>query len=74
MNQTEQHLCVGYNKAKGLIGLLHKAHNREHYKCQNKGSIFENEKWYCKRHAPSKIKEREAKSELTYLTKIRMNL
>jgi hypothetical protein len=35
---------------------------------------FENDKWWCKKHAPSKIKEREGKSWENYISKIRKNV
>lgn len=67
-------ICSGYNKPKGLTGKLHSASYREHYKCTCKASIFENNKWWCKNHAPSKIKEREEKKWETYISKIRKNV
>jgi len=66
-------VCVGYNKPKGMTGVLHSAHYRDYYKCKCKGTIFENNKWYCKRHAPSKIKEREEKSWDNYVARLFKN-
>ena len=62
--------CCGYNKPKGLTGVLFKAHHKEHFKCHAKASVVENEKHYCKRHAPSEIKKREEKSWNNYISKI----
>lgn len=72
--EKEINICSGYNKPKGLTGKLHSAHYREYYKCNCKASIFENDKWWCKKHAPSKIKEREDKKWETYISKIRKNV
>lgn len=55
--KKEKHICEGYNKS-----------NR---KCECKASIFENDKWYCKKHSPTKIKEREEKSWNNYIKKLR---
>ena len=59
----EKHICEGHNKPVGMVGLLHYAHYRSYYKCDKIASMFEKNKWWCKRHAPSKIKEREEKAE-----------
>lgn len=57
VNETkEPHICQG--------------HKKDTFKCTSKASIFENNKWFCKRHAPSKIKEREEKSWDNYIKKI----
>ena len=63
MNKKEKEICCGRNKPSGMVGILHAYSYPDYYKCQSKASMFENGRWYCKRHAPSKIKEREAKSE-----------
>lgn len=70
----EVNLCSGYNKPKGLTGVLHRAFYKSDYKCTCKAALFENGKWYCKRHAPSKIAEREAKSWQRYTERIRKNV
>lgn len=68
----EKHICVGYNKpsATGFSGAVAFHVLREILKCKSKASLFENGKWYCKRHAPSKIEEREEKSWATYCKKL----
>lgn len=69
----EKHICVGYNKpsATGASGAVMFYVMKDRLKCTNIASLFENDKWYCKRHAPSKIAEREAKSWETYVSKLR---
>lgn len=66
--------CRGYKKSIGTAGFFHKATNKEHYKCQAKGVLFEDGKWWCKRHAPSEKLKREEKSEAIYMARIRKNL
>ncbi len=70
----EKHICSGFKKSKGLVGKIHSAMHRDYYKCNCNAVVFENEKWWCKKHAPSKIKEREEKSWQTYLARIRRNI
>lgn len=67
---SDKQICCGLNKAVGIVGVLHKSMYSSSYKCTSKGSIFEDDKWWCKRHAPSKIKEREEKSWDKYVSKI----
>jgi hypothetical protein len=69
----EKHICCGYNKAHGMRGVLHKAMYREWYKCDKVAKHFEDNKWYCGNHAPSKIKEREDKAWNRYIDKINRN-
>ena len=66
----DKHKCSGYKLPKGMVGMLHKAQFKEHYKCTNIATINENGQWYCKLHAPSKIKEREDKKWNTYVNRI----
>lgn len=53
----EKHQCSGRNKDKSMgFSFCFPEHNR----CTSNGSLFENDKWWCKRHAPS-IKEKKRK-------------
>jgi len=73
VNETkEPHICQGHKKpsAKGASGAVMFYVLKDTFKCTSKASIFENNKWFCKRHAPSKIKEREEKSWDNYIKKI----
>lgn len=67
-----KNICCGYNKpsAKGYSGAVASFMLKNTLKCTNKASLFENNKWYCKRHAPSMVEEREKKSWNTYVNKI----
>lgn len=70
--KKEKHICEGYNKSKGYVGMfIDFTHGKSRRKCECKASIFENEKWYCKKHSPTKIKEREEKSWNNYIKKLR---
>lgn len=68
----EVHNCCGRNKAIGMVGVLHIWSYPDYYKCQSKASLFENGKWFCKRHAPSKVKERKDKAEERMWEKYRL--
>ena len=72
----EIHICSGYNKpsSTGFSGYIASAILRDKLKCTCKATLFENDKWYCKRHAPSKILEREEKSWATYKNKLFKNM
>jgi hypothetical protein len=60
----EIHICQGRKKIQGFVGMfIDYTHGKSRRNCQAKASIFEDGKWYCKRHAPSKIAEREKKAE-----------
>ena len=71
----EKNICVSYSKptATGFSGAVAFAVLRENFKCTSKASLFEDGKWFCKRHAPSKIKEREEKSWVTYCNKLNLS-
>lgn len=71
--KTEKHICVAYKKVRTMREKLHAYHHPEHYKCGVKATIFENEKWYCKKHAPSNVKLIEDKKWQTYVSKIQRN-
>ena len=58
----DKHECAGYKKPKSMVGVLHSAHFKYHYKCHSNGTISENGKWWCKHHAPSFKKAREEKN------------
>jgi hypothetical protein len=73
--KKETHICQGRNKRQGYVGLfLDVTYGTDRRKCNSKGVIFENDKWYCKRHAPSVIKLRKEKSEETDRLRIQRNL
>lgn len=74
MSSEEKYICSGYNKSRGMTGMLHFYSYKKYYKCSSKGVIFEEDKWWCKRHAPSKIEEREAKVWNRYIDKINKNV
>ncbi len=66
----EKHICSGKNKRKGYVGLfIDYTHGSDRRKCKSTASVFENDEWYCKRHAPSEIEKREAKSWQNYIKK-----
>lgn len=68
-------ICEGYNKADGYVGVfLDFTYGKSRRRCDFKASMFENGKWYCKKHAPSKIIEREAKANERYMDRIRKSL
>lgn len=71
----EINICCGRNKPSGTgaSGAIQSVILKELLKCKSKASLFENGKWWCKKHAPSKVKEREEKSWQTYLKKINKN-
>ena len=69
--KKEKHICEGKNKTIGYVGIfLDYTYGSSRSNCDKNATIFENGKWYCKRHAPSKIQEREDKSWATYVAKI----
>jgi hypothetical protein len=72
----EKHICVSYNKpsAEGASGVVSFYVNRDRFKCTSNATVFEDGKWYCKRHSPSAKKAREEKSWETYMARIRRNL
>lgn len=74
--KKETHICSGYNKpsATGFSGACMFYVLKDFLKCTNKATLFENGKWWCKRHAPSKVKEREEKSWEKYIARIRKNV
>jgi hypothetical protein len=72
--EKEKHICVAYKKVRTMVEKLHAYNNAEHYKCQAKATIFENGKWYCKKHAPSNVELREDKKWQTYVSKIQRNV
>ena len=74
MSKKEKYICSGYNKPRGMVGKLHSSMYRDYYKCDANATIFEDGKHWCKRHAPSKVKEREEKSWQKYLDRLRKNL
>ena len=70
-NKKKGYICQGKNKKKGYVGIfLDFTYGNKRRNCNKKASDFENGKWYCKRHAPSEIKKREEKSELTELKRL----
>lgn len=71
----QNHICSAHNKpsATGKSGAIAFYILKDRFKCINKASVFENGKWYCKRHAPSKVAEREEKNWQTYISKIKRN-
>lgn len=71
---SEKHICCGYNKAKGMTGILFKAHHKDFFKCNAVAKFNEGDKWYCKRHLPSAIKIRDEKRWQTYINKINNGL
>lgn len=46
---SERHQC----SATVYVGMTH-------YSCRKSGRFFENDKWWCTSHVPSKVKERDA--------------
>lgn len=68
----EVHICQGYNKpsATGASGAVSFYVNKDALKCTCKATYFENNKWFCKRHAPSEKLKREEKSWSTYIKRI----
>jgi hypothetical protein len=67
-----KNICVGYNKpsATGASGVVMFSVIKDTLKCQSKACLYEDGKWYCKRHAPSKKIERENKSWDNYISKL----
>jgi len=53
--KKEQHQCEGK-----VFGDYYS------HRCRNNASYERDDKWYCKRHDPVSIKEKEAKSEAKY--------
>jgi len=67
----KDNICEGKNKIKGYVDVfLDYTYGSSRRLCNNKATIFENNKWYCKKHAPSKIKEREEKAWENYIKKL----
>jgi hypothetical protein len=73
--KKEKNICCGHNRpsASGVSGVVAFFVLKDRLKCTSKATMFENNKWYCKRHAPSKIEEREEKKWGTYIKKISRN-
>jgi len=65
-------LCSGYNKpsATGASGVVMFSIIKHSLKCRNKAKIFENDKWWCKKHAPSEVAKREEKSWNNYIKRL----
>lgn len=68
-------ICSGKNKpsGSGFSGALQSYVLKDLLKCQCKGVLFENNKWWCKKHAPSKIEEREKKAWNNYIKRLNRN-
>ena len=76
MSKKEIKICQGYNKPKavGFGGFIASHILKDNLKCSCKAILFENNKWWCKRHAPSEKKKREDKSWKTYIKRIHKNI
>jgi hypothetical protein len=70
----ERHICQGRKPCRTFFAALLRRVNPEAFICTAKASVFENGRWYCKRHSPTAVAERERKSEQTYYNRIRRNL
>jgi hypothetical protein len=70
----ETHICQGKRPCRTFSAALHRRVNPEAFRCSAKASVFENDKWYCKRHSPAAVAERERKSEQTYYNRMYKNL
>ena len=70
----EKHQCSGYKRLATITDKLFAYSHKSYYKCTSNGTIFENGKYWCKRHAPSEVKLREEKKWQTYLNRLRRNL
>ena len=68
------HICQGKRPCRTFSDAIRRRVNPEQFKCKAKASVFENDKWYCKHHAPSAVAERERKSEETYMRRIHKNM
>ena len=72
--KKEIHICQGKRPCRTISDALLRRCYPESFECTAKASILENNKWYCKRHAPSAVAERERKSEETYMRRIYKNM
>lgn len=67
MTQDEKHICKSIINYRTSRQIMTKMIN--HYPdevCGLNAKYFENGEWYCGKHAPSKIKEREDKAFLKW--------
>ena len=58
MEKEEKHICCAILNFTAEDVMFHNW--KVNQTCGNKAKYFENDKWYCKRHAPSEIEKKEA--------------
>jgi len=51
---------INFSNSRDILSKLINGYNKEY--CNNNAKYFEDGHWYCGKHAPSKIREREDKS------------
>jgi ABC-type multidrug transport system ATPase subunit len=69
--KKEKHKCQGKKPCRTISDALLRRCYPQSFDCYSNASVEENGKWYCKIHAPSKILEREKKSEETERARFR---
>ena len=70
----EKHKCSRRKGGQSIMGALLRHSFPDEMECDKNATYFENDRWWCGFHAPSKIKEREDRNEAKYFARIRKNL
>jgi hypothetical protein len=66
----EKHTCCG-RKGTGITAVLYHATFPGTGKCDFNATYFEDGRWWCGKHAPSKVEERDQKSLQKKLVRIK---